>query len=160
MKINSTFSQMNFATMSNLRQTVKFAQMKENVEAQSETRYPGIYDNDPMNITTRTGWKKIVPVSDKVKQGLINAARDSMENHGGMLNEKSNFNKIKTNYLNSLPKTERLSASYTLDQIFYNEAQCLVDFVREKNPSWDFGKPVKPGIIAEAYKSPGVDIKA
>lgn len=159
MRLNSTFPQINFATISNLQQTVKFAQMKENAKAQSEPRYPGTYDNDPMNVTNRLNWKRIVPVSDKVKQDLIEVARDSMENYGGMLDEKSNFNKVKTNYLNSLPATERPSASFTLDQIFHNEAQRLVDFVKEKDPSWNFGKPVKTGIIAEAYNSPGVDIK-
>lgn len=40
-----------------------------------------------------------------------------------------------------------------------DEAQRLVDFVKEKDSSWDFGKLVKPRIIAEAYKSPGVYIK-
>ncbi|MFJ7731219.1 DUF3879 family protein [Lysinibacillus sp. NPDC097231] len=150
--------EMNF--IGSIRQTVKFAQMKDKAESQSTPRYPGTYDNDPMNITTRTDWKKIVPVSDKVKQDLINVARESMEKTGGMGDENSPFLKIKQQYLKSLPATERLSAAYTLDQIFTNEAQRLVDFVKAKDPKWTHGQPVKSEILAEAYKSPGVDIKA
>ncbi|WP_152657912.1 DUF3879 family protein [Oceanobacillus sp. CFH 90083] len=153
---------MNFSSIGNLHQSVKIAQMKELVDSQSSPRYPGTYDNDPMNITNRTDWKKIVPVPDKVKQDLINAVKETMEQNGGMRHaneEKDPIHRIKQTYLNSLPKSERLSASWTLTEIYRNEAQRLVDFVRVKDPSWDWGKPVKTEILEEVYKSPNVDIK-
>ncbi|WP_152656630.1 hypothetical protein [Oceanobacillus sp. CFH 90083] len=59
------------------------------MDVQITHRYPNPYENHPRNITNKK--REIVTVSDQVKQDLINAARDSMENHNGMLNEKSPF---------------------------------------------------------------------
>jgi len=48
-----------------------------------------------------------------------------MKENGGMREaneEKDPIHRVKQKYLNSLPKTERSSASWTLDQIKFEEA--------------------------------------
>lgn len=77
-----------------------------------------------------------------------------------MGDENTPLVKVKLNYLNSVSKTEHTSAGWTLDQIKYEEAKRLSDFIKVKDPSWDWGKPVKSEILAETYKSPQIDSKA
>lgn len=163
MKFNFSIPQVNFASISNLQQTLKFSQMKEQVSAQQgDPNFRGTYADDPQNITNRNPaeWKKIVPVPDKVKQDIIDALRKEFEEAGGMGDENSPLVKVKLRYLNSIPKTERTSAGWTLDQIQFAEAERMRDFIKSKDPSWDWGKPVKSEILAEAYKNPSIDIKA
>lgn len=163
MKFNFSMPQINFSSISNLQQTVKLTQMKEQVfSQQGDPNFRGTYADDPQNITHRSPaeWQKIVPVPDKVKQDLIGAVRKAFEEAGGMGDENSPIVKIKLSYLHSIPKTERTSASWTLDEIQNNEAKRLRDFIKAKDPSWNWGKPVKAEILTEAYKSPNIDIKA
>lgn len=163
MKFNISMPQVNFASISNLQQTLKTLQMKEQVSAsQGDPNFRGTYANDPQNITNRNPaeWQKIVPVPGKIKQDIINAVRKQFEEAGGMGDHNSPLVKVKLNYLNSIPKKERTSASWTLDEIQNEEAKRLRDFIKAKDPSWNWGKPVKSEILAEAYKSPQIDIKA
>ncbi len=156
MKLNFSVSPMNFASISNIQQTVKFAQMKEQVDS---PRYPNPYENDPRNITNKD-YKKIVPVSDKVKQELMNDLKESFEKRGGMSGVNPKSPMIINKYLETLPATERSSAAYTLGQFKINTADRIATFIKEKDSTWDWGKPVKPEILAEAFKSQNIDFKA
>lgn len=163
MKFNFTMPQLNFASISNLQQTLKTLQMKEQVtEQQGDPNFRGTYANDPQNITNLNpaDWQRIVPVPDNVKQDIIGAVRKQFEESGGMGDENSPLVKVKLSYLNSIPKTERTSAGWTLDQIKFEEAKRLSDFIKAKDPSWSWGRPVKSEILVEAYKSPNIDIRA
>lgn len=43
-------------------------------------------------------------------------------------------------YRANIPAEDKLAVNWTLDKIVRNEEKRLVDFVREKDPSWYFGK--------------------
>lgn len=159
MKFNFSVSSMNFASISNLQQTVKFAQIKEQVNSQGTPRYPNPYENDPRNITNKN-YQKLVPVSDKVKQELMNDLKESFEKRGGMSGVNPKSPMIINKYLETLPATERSSAAYTLGQFKINAAHRIATFIKDKDTSWDWGKPVKSEILAEAFKSQNFDIKA
>ena len=44
------------------------------------------------------------------------------------------------------------AAGWTLNQISLQEADRLGEYVHQRDPSWNWGKPVKPGILDD-YKS-------
>lgn len=154
---------LNFYSISNLQQTIKMTQMREQISSSQglDPNFRGTYADHPQNITNKdpSEWQKIVPVPDKIKQDIIDAVRKEFEESGGMGDENSAHMKIKLGYLHSIPGVERSSVGWTLDQIKYEEAKRISDFIKSKDPSWDWGKPVKPEILTEAYNSPQVDIK-
>lgn len=76
----------NFASMSNIRQSVQQNPLKQSVGRRATSPSPSPYANDPRNITNKN-YPKIVPVSDSVKQELTALVKDSFTNHGGMLGE-------------------------------------------------------------------------
>ena len=80
------------------------------------------YCPEGMDITGRTDFRRIVPVE------------------------------IIRNYVMSLPPEERAAAGWTLNQISLQEADRLGEYVHQRDPSWNWGKPVKPGILDD-YKS-------
>ena len=50
------------------------------------------------------------------------------------------------------------AAGWTLNQISIQEAKRLGEYVHQRDPSWNWGKPVKPGILKEYHQ--GIDRKA
>jgi len=82
---------------------------------------------------------------------------ENMKNNGGMSDGEVESQVIK-NYIMSLPPEERAAAGWTLNQISIQEAKRLGEYVHQRDPSWNWGKPVKPGILNEYHQ--GIDRKA
>ena len=53
---------------------------------------------------------------------------------------------------------QRLSASWTLNEIFHSEATRLGEYVHQQDPNWDWGKPFDTSIL-DGYRQ-GVDMQA
>ena len=53
---------------------------------------------------------------------------------------------------------QRLSASWTLNEIFHSEATRPGEYVHQQDPSWDWGKPFDTSIL-DGYRQ-GVDRQA
>lgn len=104
-----------------------------------------------MDITGRTDFRRIVPVDEGVANKIKSLVFESMEKNGGMSDGEIESEIIK-NYVMSLPPEERAAAGWTLNQISLQEADRLGEYVHQRDPSWNWGKPVKPGILDD-YKS-------
>jgi len=129
-----------------------------NLQNQQETFDPSKFIEPGMDITGRSDWKKIVEVSDDIKEKVIEQTRKNFINGFGMVNEKSeSFNELIKKHAQTLPVDERASTMWTLTQIKTAEAQKLVDIVRENNPIWKHGEPFDPNIFDEYFSSPGFD---
>lgn len=76
---------------------------------------------------------------------------EGMEKNGGMSGGEIESEIIK-DYVMSLPPEERAAAGWTLNQISLQEADRLGEYVHQRDPSWNWGKPVKPDILDD-YKS-------
>ena len=108
-------------------------------------------------------------IADLTQRGQGKAHVNPYGTPGMSLNDAGDFRKtvpvdegvVSTaikNYAMSLSPEKRLSASWTLNEIFHNEAVRLGEFVRQHDPSWDWGKPFDTGIL-EGYRQ-GVDTTA
>ena len=84
-------------------------------------------------------------------------AFDHMKNGYGVSNGEDISGLIQ-GYVLSLAPEERLSASWTLNEMFHTEATRLAGFVRQHNPGWDWGAPFDTSIL-EDYRQ-GVDFTA
>lgn len=109
------------------------------------------YCPEGMDITGRTDFRRIVPVDEGVANKIKSLVFERMEKNGGMSGGEIESEIIK-DYVMSLPPEERAAAGWTLNQISLQETDRLGEYVHQRDPSWNWGKPVKPGILDD-YKS-------
>ncbi len=74
------------------------------------------------------------------------------------VSDGEDISQVIRNYTMSLAPEQRLSASWTLNEIFHSEAVRLGEFVHQHDPDWDWGKPFDVSIL-DGYRQ-GVDIQA
>ena len=103
------------------------------------------------DITGRTDFRRIVPVDEGVANKIKSLVFESMKKNCGMSDGEIESEIIR-NYVMSLPPEERAAAGWTLNQISLQEADRLGEYVHQRDPSWNWGKPVKPDILDD-YKS-------
>lgn len=118
------------------------------------------YANPGQDITGRTDWKKIVPVSKDITDKLLANVKEDFEERNGMTGDHNDQNDRINNYLKTLPPEERPSASWTLDQVMINEANRYVSKIRQHNPKWTNGEPFDTNILDEESSGERIDRKA
>lgn len=121
---------------------------------------PSKFIEPGMDITGRSDWKKIVEVSDDIKEKFIQQTRKNFVNGFGIVNDKSeNFNEFIKKHAQTLPVDERASTMWTLTQIKTEEAKKLVHIAREHNPTWKHGEPFDSSIFDEYFSNARFDIR-
>ena len=115
------------------------------------------YCPEGMDITGRTDHRRIIPVDEEIVNKIKSLAFDDMVKNGGMSDGEEESQIIKS-YIMTLPPEKRAAASWTLNQISLQETDRLGEYVHQRDPSWNWGMQVKPGIL-DNYK-PGTDILA
>ena len=113
------------------------------------------YCPEGMDITGRTDHRRIIPVDEEIVNKIKSLAFDDMVKNGGMSDGEEESQIIKS-YIMTLPPEKRAAAGWTLNQISLQEADRLGEYVHQRDPSWNWGMQVKPGIL-DNYK-PGTDI--
>lgn len=106
-------------------------------------------------------WRKIVPISDDIKNQLIaTVKRQFLTNGNGMstANDGDEIGAIMKSYRSNIAPKDRLAVTWTLGQVVQRESERLVEFVKANDPTWDYGKPFDKSIF-ENYISGGIDIK-
>lgn len=114
------------------------------------------YGTPGMSLNNAGDYRKIVPVDEGIVQRVKQIAFDHMKNGYGV-SDGEDISAVIRDYTMSLSPEERLSASWTLNEIFHSEATRLGEFVHQQDPSWDWGKPFDTSIL-DGYRQ-GVDIQ-
>ncbi|WP_322168857.1 DUF3879 family protein [Acutalibacter caecimuris] len=115
------------------------------------------YGTPGMSLQGAGDYRKIVPVDKGMVQRVKQIAFDHMQNGYGM-SDGEDISAAIRDYTMTLAPEDRLSASWTLNEIFHQEAARLGEYVHQQDPGWDWGKPFDTGILA-GYRQ-GVDITA
>lgn len=115
------------------------------------------YCPEGMDITGRTDHRRIIPVDEEIVNKIKSLAFDDMVKNGGMSDGEEESQIIKS-YIMTLPPEKRAAAGWTLNQISLQEADRLGEYIHQRDPSWNWGMPVKPGIL-DYYQS-GTDVFA
>lgn len=116
------------------------------------------YCPEGMDITGRTDHRRIIPVDEGVANKIKALVFESMVERGGMSDGTNRTGDIINAYVMTLSPEKRAAAGWTLNQIHLQEANRLGEYVHQRDPSWNWGMPVKPGIL-EDYQ-PATDIFA
>ena len=115
------------------------------------------YGTPGMSLNDAGDFRKMVPVDEGVVQQVKQIAFDHMKNSYGV-SDGEDISKVIRDYTMSLAPEQRLSASWTLNEIFHSEATRLGEYVHQQDPSWDWGKPFDTSILDSYWQ--GVDMQA
>lgn len=109
-------------------------------------------------------WKKIVDVPDSIRQDVIDKVRKQfLESGNGMVTwqQGDELASVIKDYCKTIPPSERLSASWTLQQLSQVEGQRLMDYVKANMPpNWKPGEPIDPDVLKAAVSGEHIDTKA
>lgn len=113
------------------------------------------YGVEGMEITGRTDWKRIVNVSDEMKQHIYEDVKKEFYKYGGMSGDNTAetdayYDKIHS-YVKTLDLSTRRAAPWTLNQLHLEIAGRVTQAVKEKDPSWTAGKPISSEILDEVF---------
>ena len=106
------------------------------------------YGTPGMSLNHAGDYRKIVSVNQGVVQQVKQIAFNHMKNG---VSDGEDISKVIRDYTMSLAPEKRLSASWTLNEIFHGEAVRLGEFVHQQDPGWDWGKPFDTSIL-ENYR--------
>ena len=115
------------------------------------------YGTPGMSLNDAGDFRKMVPVDEGVVRQVKQIAFEHMKNGYGV-SDGEDISKVIRDYACSLAPEQRLSASWTLNEIFHSEAARLGEFVHRQDPGWDWGKPFDTSIL-DGYQ-PGMDTQA
>lgn len=115
------------------------------------------YGTPGMSLNGAGDYRKLVPVDEGVARQVKQLAFEHMKSGYGVSDGEDVSAAIR-NYTMTLSPEKRLSASWTLNEIFHSEAARLGEFVHQRDPSWDWGKPFDTSIL-DGYRQ-GVDMQA
>lgn len=116
-----------------------------------------------IDINNDGSWKKIVPVSDDIKNKLIETIRRQFLTNGdGMTAEGDGdeLGAILKDYRKNIDPSERLSVTWTLNQIITQESQRLIGYVKSNMSGWKHGEPIDPDVLKAAVSGNHFDVKA
>ena len=119
---------------------------RELAQKQSGKPHVNPYGTPGMSLNNAGDFRKTVAVDENVVQQVKQIAFDHMKNGYGMSNGEDISQVIK-NYVLSIEPEQRLSASWTLNEIFHKEAVRLADFVQQQNPGWNWGEAFDTSIL-------------
>ena len=115
------------------------------------------YGTPGMSLNDAGSRREIIPVDEGVVRQVKQIAFDHMKNGYGV-SDGEDISAVIRNYAMSVAPEKRLSASWTLNEIFHSEAARLGEFVHQRDPGWDWGKPFDTGIL-DSYRH-GIDFTA
>ncbi len=113
------------------------------------------YGVEGMGITGRTDWKRVVSVSDEMKQHVYNDVKKEFYKYGGMSGNNpaeadAYYDKIHS-YVKTLDLSTRRAAPWTLSKLHLEIAGRVTQVVKEKVPGWTAGKPIPPEVLDEIF---------
>ncbi len=113
------------------------------------------YGVEGMRITGRTDWKRIIPVSDEMKQHVFEDVKQEFYQYGGMSGDNAAetdayYDKIHS-YVKTLKASDRSPATWTLSQLHLDLAHTVTTAVKEKVPGWTNGQQIPSDVLDEIF---------
>ena len=144
-------------TITQMVQNQQQQRIGELAQRQQGKAHVNLYGTPGMSLNDAGDWRKLVPVDESVVRQVKQIAFDHMKNGFGV-SDGEDISAVIRNYTMSLAPEKRLSASWTLNEIFHSEATRLGEYVHQQDPSWNWGKPFDTSIL-DGYQQ-GVDMRA
>lgn len=92
--------------------------------------------------------KRIVSIPESSRDEMFELTKQEFLNENGALNgDTTKRSDVYTNMYRKVQKNDRLAAGYTLEQYERAYRQAFLSTVRQTDPSWEIGKPIKSGVL-------------
>ncbi len=152
-------SQIDFASMGRIRDAVIQQKQKDSVNIKSEKDIPtytdkltvcGVdYTNNP------DGYKVKVPISDEIKSKIYENVKKDFETTGRRAKDDlrivEDFYSMKRGYIKNMKGEDQAKTQWSLSQ-YRNEIHAKVENqIRELDPKWDWGQPVKKEVLKQIF---------
>ncbi len=113
------------------------------------------YGVEGMCVTNNPNARKIIKVSDEMKQRVFNSVKDAFYKYNGMSGDNEaeweEMAQAKNNYYKTLKKEDRVAASWTLQQLEISIGRKVASAVKEKVPGWTYGRPIPSDVLDEIF---------
>ena len=144
-------------TINQLVQSQQQRRIEQLSQGRQSAPHVNPYGTPGMSLNNAGDYRKLIQVDSSVAQQVKQIAFEHMKNSYGMSSGEDISAAIRE-YTMSLEPEQRLSASWTLNEMFHQESVRLAGYVRQHNPGWDWGTPFDTSIL-DSYCQ-GVDVTA
>ncbi|MCI9079919.1 MAG: DUF3879 family protein [Lachnospiraceae bacterium] len=92
--------------------------------------------------------KRIVSIPESSRDEMFELTKKEFLRENGVQNgDTTKRSDVYTNLYRKMQKNDRLAAGYTMEKYERAYRQAFLNAVREADPDWEIGKPVKPGVL-------------
>ncbi len=118
------------------------------------------YGVEGMCVTGRSDYKKIIPVSDEMKQHILEDVKRAYYKYNGMSGDNEAewdaYYRKNNEYYKTLKREDRLSAAWTLNQLHLGISGKVRDAIRAEVPGWTAGKPIPKELLDKIFADESV----
>lgn len=130
-----------------------------------EDLYSGHFKNsygvEGMLITGRSDRKKIIDVSDEIKNHVLEDVKKAYYKYNGMSGgndaEEEAYARGLNEYYKTLDIDDRVPAAWTLGQLHLELSGAVVNAIREKVPGWEAGQQIPSGMLDEIFSGKTIE---
>ena len=118
------------------------------------------YGVEGMCVTGRSDYKKIIPVSDEMKQHVLEDVKMAYYKYNGMSGDNEAewdaYYRKNNEYYKTLKKEDRLSACWTLNQLHLGISKKVTAAIKAEMPDWKVGKPVPKELLDKIFSDESI----
>ncbi len=113
------------------------------------------YGVEGMCVTGRSDYKKIITVSDEMKQHVLEDVKRAYYKYNGMSGDNEAewdaYYRKNNEYYKTLKKEDRLSACWTLNQLHLGISKKVTAAIKAEVPGWTAGKHIPEGLLDKIF---------
>lgn len=98
-------------------------------------------------------YRKIIGISEEGKQKLFDMVKSEFIENDGILNgDTTRKSEVFAEYQKSIPKADRLKATWTLGELEQEYRTALIEAVKKENPDWNIGEKFNSSILSNVTR--------
>ena len=140
---------------------IEMAYYQNTIQDLYSGHFKNSYGVEGMCVTGRSDYKKIIDVSDDMKNHVLEEVKKSYYKYNGMSggNEREDeaYSRGLNEYYKTLDREDRLSAAWTLGQLSQELSGAVISAIREKIPGWQAGQQIPSDILDEIFSSKAIE---
>ena len=113
------------------------------------------YGVEGMCVTNNPNARKIIKVSDEMKQRVFNSVKDAFYKYNGMSGDNEaeweEMARAKNAYYKTLKREDRVAAAWTLGQLEIGIARKVAGAVKESVPGWTYGRSIPTEVLDRIF---------
>lgn len=98
-------------------------------------------------------YRQIIGISEEGKQSVFDMVKSEFIENNGVLNgDTTRKSEVFAQYQKSIPREDRLKATWTLGELEQEYREALIDKVKASNPDWEIGQKFDSSILSDVTR--------